>query len=200
MKTRASLVVLVVGGLGGLLASSVSCVNNPAKSALPAQPAGAQLKSVASSPPPFRPAYAPAQSEAEKEQPTAGQADSVSAAKLPPALIASEAAEKARRDHILPARDPFLVATPPPSLRAETKTSAPAPGYVWMPGHWAPVKGEWQWKPGEWGVPATPSSVWIEPKYDSKTTHWSAGYWQPDRAGSYEPEAPQKDPPSSAKF
>ena len=197
MKTRSP---LVVGGLCGLLASSVSCENYPAKSALTAQPVGAQSYSAASSLPPSDLATSSARNEAENVQPTTGRADSDSSAMPPPALAASQAAEKARREHILPAPDPFMMATPPPPLRAETKAPPPAAGHVWVPGHWASVKSEWQWTPGAWGIPATPSSVWIESRYDSKTKHWSAGYWQPDRAHSYEPEAVQKDPLSPVKF
>lgn len=83
-------------------------------------------------------------------------------------------------------RDPNLISTPPPPVRPETKPPAPAGLYVWVPGHYAPAKGEWQWIPGEWSVPATPSSVWIEGRYDEKTKRYSPGYWQPDR-----PPAPQ---------
>jgi WXXGXW repeat (2 copies) len=82
--------------------------------------------------------------------------------------------------------DPNLISAPPPSPRSETKPTAPAGLYVWVPGHYAPMKGQWQWVPGEWSVPATPSSVWIEGRYDEKAKRYSPGYWQPDR-----PPAPQ---------
>lgn len=86
----------------------------------------------------------------------------------------------------------FFIAAPPPVPRPETKPPAPAAGYVWVPGHYMPVKGEWQWVAGEWGVPATPSSVWIDARYDAKVKYWTPGYWQPDRP-TPEPSAPTKD-------
>lgn len=174
MKTKSS---LVIAAWSCLLAAGVAAEKS---SPPPATPSVAQ------------PAATPAVTPAEKEKP----ADD--AAKISPSLAASRAAEEARRAHILPATGPFKMETPPPAPRTETKTPAPAPGYVWMPGHWTPVKGEWQWTPGEWGLPPTAASVWIEGKYDSKTKQWSGGYWQPDRPDSYEPEV-QKEVTSPAR-
>ncbi len=178
---------LAIVGMCGLFAAGVSCQNSATHSARPIQPAQVHSYSVASA--------------ALSSQPTARPSDIDSAAKLSPTLAASQVAEKAKREHILPASGPVMMETPPPSLRVETKAPAPAAGYVWIPGHWKPVKGEWEWTPGEWGIPPTAVSVWIDGKYDSKTNQWSAGYWQPDRPQSYEqPEVPQKHPPLPAKF
>lgn len=120
--------------------------------------------------------------------------------KLPPSLAAKKAAEEANRAHIRPANGPFTMETPPPPPRLETKPPAPAAGYVWIPGHWTPVNGQWRWTPGEWGEPPTAASVWIESKYDSKTKQWTAGYWQPDRPGGYEPDVLEKEPAPAVKF
>jgi hypothetical protein len=109
-------------------------------------------------------------------------------------------AEAANEEHIAPARDRFVMETPPPPVRPEKKPSIPAPGMVWVPGHWVAVKGEWQWRPGEWGVPATPISVWIDAYYDPKTKHWSPGYWQPDRPAPHQPDTVEKERTPTAKF
>lgn len=114
---------------------------------------------------------------------------------LPPELAESKATEKTIAAHIKSPHTPMVIATPPPSPRTEKKLPAPADGYVWVPGHWRPVVGQWQWTQGEWATPATPVSVWMEPTYDSKTEQWSSGYWQPDRAESYETDTAPKDAP-----
>jgi hypothetical protein len=115
-------------------------------------------------------------------------------------LAASEALEEANEEHIKESRTFLTVDTPPPAPRTETKPPSPASDLVWVPGHWIPVKGEWQWKRGEWGFPATPVSVWIEAKYDPKTKHWTAGYWQPDKPSPPEPAGKQADQPPPQKF
>jgi hypothetical protein len=84
-----------------------------------------------------------------------------------------------------PTHAKIVMDDPPPAPRAETKPPAPPGNYVWVPGHYVPINHEWRWVAGEWGVPVTPSSVWIDATYDAKTRTWSPGYWQPDRADSY---------------
>ncbi|HEX2855552.1 MAG TPA: hypothetical protein VHO24_20115 [Opitutaceae bacterium] len=177
MKTKSS---LVIAACCCLLTAVVAAENESAKE----RPAASRPAATST----------PVPSSAEKEKP----ADS--AAKLSPALAASRANEEAKRAHILPASGPFKMETPPPAPRTETKPPTPVAGYVWMPGHWAPVKGQWQWTPGEWGNPPTAASVWIEGKYDPKTKEWTAGYWQPDRAQSYEPDVLEKEPAPSPKY
>ena len=87
----------------------------------------------------------------------------------------------------------FEMEEPPPPPRSETKPASPDPSYVWVAGHYMPVKGEWRWVRGEWAVPATPSSVWIPASYDAKEKKWSPGYWQPDKPSASESEPPAKD-------
>jgi hypothetical protein len=111
---------------------------------------------------------------------------------LPPKIAAEKAKEEAVRAHIKPDKS-VVMQVPPPAARAETKPPAPADNLVWVPGHWAPQDGQWKWVAGQWSVPATPASVWIEAKYDPPTKRWDAGYWQPDRPDSYEGEAPAKE-------
>ena len=90
--------------------------------------------------------------------------------------------------------DPANIATPPPPLRPEKKNPAPDSTYVWVPGHYTPVKGEWQWVAGKWGVPATPTSGWMEGKYDSDAKRWYDGYWQPGGSVVPDLEAPKSGP------
>ena len=193
MKTKSS---LVIAGLSGLLASSALGAEAPAKptAATPAsaqQPVTAATKDSSS---------APAKAVVENERPAT--AKSVSSEKLPPELAASKTVEEANKEHSEPAKDRFIMETPPPPLRAEKKPPIPAAGMVWVPGHWYPSKGEWQWRAGQWGIPATPISVWIDAKYDAKTKQWSPGYWQPDRVAPEQPEAPApaENQPPPAKF
>jgi WXXGXW repeat (2 copies) len=87
----------------------------------------------------------------------------------------------------------FDIAEPPPPARPETKPEAPAPGYVWVEGHYMPVKGQWRWVRGEWAVPALPISVWISARYDEKGKTWAPGYWQPDVASTVAPAETPKD-------
>ncbi len=99
----------------------------------------------------------------------------------------------------------FEMAAPPPAPRAEQKPAVPVAGHVWVPGHYMPVEGQWRWVMGEWGVPATPASVWIPARYDEKTRKWTPGYWQPDRPTPPEPDVAPQDAgknaaPASARY
>ena len=93
-----------------------------------------------------------------------------------------------------PVEPRIVIPTPPPPARPETVPTAGKPGHVWVPGHYVPLDGQWRWVAGEWGVPATPISVWVEARYDTKTKTWTPGYWQPDR-----PDPPEPAPAPSAK-
>ncbi len=57
------------------------------------------------------------------------------------------------------------VAPPPP--REEVIVPAPAPGHVWVGGHWAWHRGAWVWEQGHWVVP---------PRHDAR---WVPGHWKP---------------------
>lgn len=155
---------------------------------------GSLLVSVAfgANTPPAAPAPSPKSSAVASDQPSPATPPE----KLSPPLAESKATEKAIQHHIRRA-DPSVMETPPPAPRAETKPESPSAGLVWVPGHWAAVKGEWQWNAGMWSIPATPSSIWIPAKYDVKTKQWSAGYWQPDRPQPIEPQLPAKDAPTA---
>lgn len=90
--------------------------------------------------------------------------------------------------------DPAVIDTPPPSARAETKPASPDPKYAWVPGHYIPVKGEWQWVAGKWAQPPTVESVWIQGSYDAQTKRWSEGHWQPDGKPATTPPLNEKGP------
>ena len=125
----------------------------------------------------------PSQAEAKK---TLKANDSPS---VPPSKLSDHARAEARRRHIRPV-DRLRIAVPPPEPREETKTTAPGSNYVWKPGHWAPAEGKWEWIAGEWAVPPTSISVWIEGKYDEKEKRWAPGYWQPDSIQPAESDTP----------
>jgi hypothetical protein len=113
--------------------------------------------------------------------------------------LSDEQRAEARRSHIQPL-DPLRMTVPPPPRREETKPAQPAANYVWKPGHWAPVNGEWQWTPGEWALPPTRISVWIESKYDPQDQRWTPGYWQPDTIAPTESETPSSDSTRARKL
>jgi hypothetical protein len=181
---------LVLLGVCGALTAALTAAETAKKSA-PALPPTTPATSAAH-------VQKSAPASAEKAKPAAPQASPGATASA--RMDATRELEEANEKHILPAHTLIAMETPPPSPRAEKKPPLPTPGLVWMPGHWTPVKGEWQWTPGEWGIPATPVSVWIEPRYDAKTKHWRPGYWQPDRAAPYEPERSQDDHTPTPKF
>lgn len=106
---------------------------------------------------------------------------------------ASKADDKSKPAAADAPKPDFAMATPPPAPRLETKPPTPGADRVWVPGHYMPEKGAWVWVAGEWGIPATPSSVWIEARYDVKERRWSPGYWQPDRPAPGEGGVPGKD-------
>ena len=183
----------VIIGICGLLASTGWSADESKKSSAPE---GSKAKPVA-------PAASSSTSSA--AEPAATKAKSnpsevSKSGKLPAESATSEAIEEANKEHIRPASERYKMETPPPPLRAEKKPPMPAPGLVWVPGHWVPVKGEWEWTPGEWGVPATPISVWIDAKYDPKTKQWHACYWQPDRPSPHRPDPPDQDATPVPKF
>lgn len=180
-----------MAGLCGALTSSVTAENPTRESDATLHPTTPASSLAHAAQKPARPA-------GEKTKPAPPQASPGGNASAETGT--SQTLEEANEKHIRPARTLVRMETPPPSPRTEKKPPLPATGLVWMPGHWTPVKGEWQWTPGEWGIPATPVSVWIEPRYDAKTKQWRPGYWQPDRAAPYEPEKSQDDHPPTPKF
>lgn len=187
---------ITVAGMIGLFSVSVLAAESATKSAQPTQaPAAKPAPSTSSNA-----LSAATHSQAGSAKKASSPSRAKTAEKISPELAASKEREEANRQHIRPARASQPVKTPPPSPRVEEKPPMPTQGLVWVPGHWRPEKGSWQWTPGEWGIPATPISVWIEANYDATTKQWTPGYWQPDRDQPYERETEEKEQPATAKF
>jgi len=193
MKTKSCIFVAGVFGFFGAVSLSAE---SSAKSEQPAQAPAPKVVPVTPAKSSSANTPAPTGSTKQASRPN----DAKTLEKVSPELAASKALEDANRKHIRPARASQVVDTAPPAARAEEKPPMPTQGLVWVPGHWTPEKGSWQWTPGEWGIPATPISVWIEAKYDPATKQWTPGYWQPDRDQPYEHETEEKEQPTTAKF
>ena len=61
-------------------------------------------------------------------------------------------------------REPVVVQAPPPPPppQAEVAVAQPAPGYVWVPGHWAwRRRAGYVWVPGQWATRGR-GYVWID--------------------------------------
>src|SRR5687768_15137270 len=138
----------VIAAWLGLLGSIAAGADTPPKASAPAQSAEAKQKASTPSLPSAVAPQVPVKNE------RSATAKPVSREKLPPELAASKAIEEANQEHIEPTKDRFTMESPPPPLRPEKKPPIPAAGMVWVPGHWAPSKGEWQWREGRWGIPA----------------------------------------------
>jgi hypothetical protein len=182
MNTR-----LYLGAVGicGMLALTAVAEDAPA-AAVPPLPTTAPKPSAAVPPPVAVPA--PAAAPAPVTTAETLQKLGVPAPRYPAHPPAKKAGARGKDSAVTAAR--IVMPTPPPPPRAESKPAPPPGNYVWVPGHHVPIKDEWRWVAGEWGVPATPASVWIEAQYDPKTQSWSPGYWQPDRPDSYETPPP----------
>ena len=69
-----------------------------------------------------------------------------------------------------PVVSPTYIAVPP--VQQEVITTAPAPNYVWVSGHWNRTPSTWQWNTG----------TWVQPPFGN--AYWVPGYWQ-HRGGKY---------------
>jgi hypothetical protein len=59
----------------------------------------------------------------------------------------------------------------PPRERVEVVSEAPGREYVWVKGHWAWRRNDYEWVPGRWVLP--------ERGYRA----WEPGHWDHDRGG-----------------
>lgn len=78
-----------------------------------------------------------------------------------------------------PARE-VVVTRPPPSVRVETRTVAPGPGYVWTTGYWRWTGGDYAWVPGTWVARPRPAAVWMAGHWVRRPGGWVwiGGHWQ----------------------
>jgi hypothetical protein len=77
----------------------------------------------------------------------------------------------------------FVTSAPsaPPDLPDYQQPPAPGPGYLWTPGYWGYVPGNFFWVPGTWILAPAPGLLWT-PGYwgfASGVFIWHAGYWGP---------------------
>ena len=68
---------------------------------------------------------------------------------------------------------------PPSTTVIEQVAAAPAPGYVWIAGHWSWNGQAWVWIAGQWQMPPQPSAIW-SPGHWVQTPGgwiWADGTW-----------------------
>jgi hypothetical protein len=73
-----------------------------------------------------------------------------------------------------------VVTQQPPPLQPEVVPVAPAPGYVWSPGHWE-WRGRWVWVGGVWLTPPRPGVVYVSPgwaRHPRGGWVYHHGYWR----------------------
>jgi len=68
----------------------------------------------------------------------------------------------------------------PPGPRAEVQPPAPAPGYVWVSGHWRWEHGGYAWRPGHWARPPSAGAVWVPAQWVNRGGAWyfKEGHWR----------------------
>jgi hypothetical protein len=65
---------------------------------------------------------------------------------------------------------------PPPQERAvRFVPRQPAPGYIWVDGHWYTQRGRYVWREGYWAKPSYRDSYWVAPWYENGRYH--EGRW-----------------------
>jgi len=74
----------------------------------------------------------------------------------------------------------YVVAGPPPPLRAEGVVASPGVGYVWTPGYWNWSPGGYFWVGGAWRFPPHRGAIWIGPHREWRGNGWVyyRGYWR----------------------
>jgi hypothetical protein len=73
-----------------------------------------------------------------------------------------------------------LVTRAPPTVRVETQTVAPGPGYVWTPGYWRWTGVDYAWVSGTWVVRPSPVAVWVSGHWVRRPGGWVwiGGHWR----------------------
>ena len=77
-----------------------------------------------------------------------------------------------------PVQQEVIVTDAPPPPRQEVIRAAPAPGYVWIQGHWQRHHDRWEWISGHWEAPHD-HMVWVEGRWDRRHGGyvWVEGHW-----------------------
>jgi hypothetical protein len=77
------------------------------------------------------------------------------------------------------ATDVYVVRTPP-TVRVETRTVAPGPGYIWTPGYWRWSGGNYVWVSGAWVRPPRTTAVWVPGHWVHRPRGWVwvPGHWR----------------------
>lgn len=85
----------------------------------------------------------------------------------------------------------------PPPDRVERIPPAPAPGWIWVRGHWFRHRRHWVWIHGFYQAPR-PGMVWVAGHWSSTPNGylWIEGAWTP--AAAYAPPAPAYAPGPAA--
>jgi WXXGXW repeat (2 copies) len=80
----------------------------------------------------------------------------------------------------------LYIRTGPPALRHEERGSAPAPGYAWVDGYWAPDGSRYRWVSGRWDHPPYEGATWNHPHYDHYRQGWQLheGHWDRENHGN----------------
>jgi hypothetical protein len=73
---------------------------------------------------------------------------------------------------------PVVVHRAPPPRIVERVVAAPAPGYVWLPGHYSWSGTQWLWVQGAWVLPPRPDARWVDGVWNPQTQQWIEGHWE----------------------
>src|ERR1700736_5245715 len=81
------------------------------------------------------------------------------------------------------ARVGVVVNVPPPAPIVETVPPPLGPGYVCQPGYWAWNGVQYVWVPGQYVVTPAPGAVWIAGHWDRRPDGrvWVDGHWRGHR-------------------
>ena len=93
---------------------------------------------------------------------------------------------------------PVYVREAPPPRVVERVVAAPAPGYVWVPGHYTWGGNRWIWVTGAWMLPPRPDAMWVDGRMNPQTNQWVDAHWEipaPPAVVTAPPPAPVMAPP-----
>jgi hypothetical protein len=79
-----------------------------------------------------------------------------------------------------PVASDVFVAQTPPTVRVETRTVAPGPGFIWTPGYWRWNGATYVWVSGTWIRPPRTTAVWVPGHWVHRPRGWVwvPGHWR----------------------